>query len=140
MVLCGNSPRILLKNLIMNPPAGMVVIHTNGDWLDLRRKNLRVVTLAVAAGTRRRKHPNRTGYKGVLEKRPGRFIAHIRVGYQLRHLGTFDSAEAAARAYDEAAAREHGELASLNFPSGQNARRTKESDGRSDGSLTVPCQ
>ena len=59
---------------------------------------------------------NRSGLKGVWpHKLTGRFgarIQHLGIRY---HLGYYDTAEAAARAYDEAAQRLHGEFACVNF-------------------------
>ena len=40
----GKPIHILLHRQLMNPPKGMVVDHINGDGLDNRRVNLRVVT------------------------------------------------------------------------------------------------
>ncbi|KFM27567.1 AP2-like ethylene-responsive transcription factor AIL1 [Auxenochlorella protothecoides] len=62
-------------------------------------------------------------YLGVTQyKRTGRFEAHIWIfeargakGHQ-RHLGSYDSAEAAARCYDRAALHLRGPSAELNFP------------------------
>jgi hypothetical protein len=69
----GNYPNIVigkkrlkctaLSRFIMNPPKGMVVDHINGDRLDNRRENLRIVT--YRQNSLNRKARNNTGLAGV---------------------------------------------------------------------------
>ena len=55
-------------------------------------------------------------YRGVRCRREGRFSAEIKVGNVRRWLGTFSTAEEAARAFDKAAMQVSGRNARLNFP------------------------
>ncbi len=93
--------------------------HRNGDGLDNQRDNLRVSDAALNAYNRRLNANSTSGYKGVSLKKWRRsesWIAQIQSDGTKIHLGSFETAEAAARAYDMAAMKYHGEFAKLNFP------------------------
>jgi hypothetical protein len=110
--------RVKLARFLLDAPAGRVVDHINGDILDNRRANLRLCTQAGNGKNRHNRRDNKTGYKGVSLRRNGRWIARIRSDDVLHHLGSFTDVEEAARAYDAAARRLHGEFARLNFLAG----------------------
>lgn len=87
--------------------------HKNRDGLDNRRENLREATDSLNNVNRRKmsKHP----YKGVFRQTNGRWAARVGSGSEF-YLGTFDTIEEAAMAYDVAAKQRYGEFALLNFP------------------------
>lgn len=91
--------------------------HINGNGLDNRRCNLRKCTHAENQRNVGINRLNKTGFKGVSwHSRDKRFEAKIRIEGVKKHIGYFVSVSDAARAYDEAAKKYHGEFAKLNFP------------------------
>jgi hypothetical protein len=88
------------------------VDHIDGDGLNNRRNNLRVATSAQNGRNRGAQRNNTSGYKGVgWDKSRQKWTAQIKVNGKQKHLGRFDTPEAAHKAYCEAADRLHGKFA-----------------------------
>jgi len=104
---------------VIKVPDNLLVDHINHNKLDNRKANLRPAT--TAQNTRNQaKRQDRTfssKYKGVTWRRDIKcWQAKICVNVKSKYLGFFDSEVRAAKVYDRAARRYHGEFAVLNFP------------------------
>jgi hypothetical protein len=111
----GRPGTITLHRMVMPLPKGMHVDHIDGNGLDCRRQNLRAATHKQNLRGRKLNRNNKSGYKGVFRpKGCARWYARIVVDGRQIPLGTYGTAEDAARAYDDAAIRYFGEFARLN--------------------------
>ena len=85
-----------------------VIDHINRSRADNRWSNLRAVTHLENNRNRSLPKSNRSGYMGVYPLDCGRFRAQIRALGTYYHLGLFDDAADAHKAYLAAAAKLHG--------------------------------
>jgi AP2 domain/HNH endonuclease len=123
MIRAGKSIRMLMHRELLGLEAGdpRHVDHVDGNGLNNQKSNLRFATRAQNAMNSKTYRSNNSGFRGVsFYKRAGKFQAHIQTNCRHKGLGLFDTAEEAARTYDSAAVRLHGEFARLNFPQIQN--------------------
>ena len=115
------SEHVLMHRVVADAPTGLEVDHADRNGLNNTKDNLRI---CCRSDNNANKKPwdkkKSSAYKGVhLHKRPGGhryWTAAICKNYKQMHLGTFETEESAARAYDKAALKHHGEFARLNFP------------------------
>ena len=105
-------PRLVsMHRAILGDPDGLIVDHANSNTLDNRRQNLRLCDRRLN-NVNRRMPPNHAGFRGVVKISDSTFLARA----NKRHIGSFDTAEAAALAFDFVARQTYGEFAVLNFP------------------------
>ncbi len=109
------SGAVYLHRLVVGAAAGEEADHCNGNSLDNRSNNLRRCTRIDNAKNVRRHRDAASRFKGV-NFRYGRWRAAICVDRHQIHLGYHSTEADAARAYDVAARRYHGDFARVNFP------------------------
>lgn len=89
---------VMMHRVITNAPEGKQVDHINGDSLDNRKVNLRVVS--QSQNMHNAKMPkNKYGMPGVRKNNTGKFYSSIKVEGVEKYLGLFATAKDASRAY-----------------------------------------
>ena len=115
-----------LHREVMNVRDNRIVVHLDGNPRNCVRTNLLVQDRGVYG--RSRPGHSSSGFKGVSPYR-GKWQATIRVDGKLRWLGTYETAEDAARAYDDAVLKYRGRSGVLNFPERPRRRRARSENG-----------
>ena len=105
--------KIYMHRVIMNCPENMVIDHKNHIALDNKKDNLRLATREQNSRNIM-STKSKTGFKGV-RKQGSKYQARIGINKNQIYLGTFDTPEDAAKAYDIKAVEMFGEFAFLNF-------------------------
>lgn len=89
----------------------LCIDHINGVQTDNRIANLRIATYAQNVANSVINRNNTSGFKGVsYQKTSGKWLARIKINGLKRHIGSFDTAEEAGLAYQQASESLHGEF------------------------------
>lgn len=133
--VCLRTPEGRIRRLhreILDVRDARVVRFLDSDPRNCARVNLQVLDRSVLAQSR--PASGACKYKGVSPYR-GRWQATIRIEGKLKWLGSFDTPEEAAVAYDDAVLKHRGRTGVLNFP-----KRTRRRTGGSEAELEVEAQ
>lgn len=126
----------LMHRYIMQPPEGFVVDHINHNHIDNRSSNLRITT-SQQNSQNSRKNKHKSFFKGVYYSPSTAKLYKHKIKpkifftiFNSQRIGRFDTAVAAAIAYDKEAKTHYGEYACLNFPDFKNIERLAETVDR----------
>lgn len=113
----GYRISVRMHRQIMRAQANEIIDHINGNGLDNRKENLRIVSSSQNAANRRAHAGSKSRFKGVSwHKQHGKWAAYICYNYKHKHIGLFRDEIEAAIAYDRKAIELFGEYARTNFP------------------------
>lgn len=111
----GKLVAIFMHRVLLGADVGDLVDHIDGNGLNNTRANLRLCNHFQNMRNSKMRKNNTSGFKGVFwDKKNENWRARIRAGAGMINIGSFDTPEEAARHYDAAALRYHGEFARPN--------------------------
>lgn len=97
-----NTMMFLHHCILGKPLPGIVIDHRNGNGLDNRRSNLRMVSYACNRDNSILNKNNSTGYRGVsFNKNAGKYQASIQLNGKRIHLGYFMDAAGASAIFEK---------------------------------------
>lgn len=101
----------ILHREVLQYDGPLEVDHIDGNTLDNRKSNLRLVTTSQNQMNRGISYANKSGFKGVSwNKASKKWMAQIKANNVHYYLGLFDTKEEAAAAYSAKAQEVHGEF------------------------------
>jgi len=109
----GKETKIRLHHIILPPTDNKIIDHINRNKLDNRRENLRLATYSQNGMNRGVNVGSTTGFKGAI-KESGKYVSKIKIDGRSVYIGTFNTPEDAAKAYNVMAEAHFGEFAHLN--------------------------
>lgn len=110
---CGKKKMIYLHRHILGAKKGQQVDHINGDKLDNRKENLRIVS--SSQNLQNKKYGGSSKFKGVHYRKDVKsWRVTIQVDGKTKHIGYFKDELEAAKAYDRVAKTIYGEGPWLN--------------------------
>jgi HNH endonuclease/AP2 domain len=93
----GKHTKIRLHQEIMGFPKGVLIDHINGNKLDNRRQNLRIVDDKGNSENQARSSKNTSGFRGVSwNKAAKKWQAYVHENRKMIHLGFYDDLNQAA--------------------------------------------
>jgi hypothetical protein len=108
----GKQVLIYMHRYLLNAAPGTVVDHLDGNKRNNQRSNILLCTQSENMANSIKY--NKTGFKGVCRSLD-KYAAYIDKHKKRMYLGTFNTAEEAAKAYDKKAIEIHGVHALTNF-------------------------
>ncbi|MFA7100704.1 MAG: HNH endonuclease [Bacilli bacterium] len=113
--------RIYMHRQILSCPKGLEIDHKDLNPLNNQKSNLRICTGSQNCMNRLPRKNTSSKYKGVSwMKRNKKWIAYVCINRITIYLGIYNSESNAAKVYDKAAKKYHGEFARLNFKESNN--------------------